>query len=67
MKILIVDDEPLARERLAALLRDCANVEIAGEAGDGRAALEAAARLHPDVVLLDIRMPLMDGLEAARH
>jgi two-component system response regulator AlgR len=67
MKILIVDDEPLARERLAALLRDCDNVEIAGEAGDGRAALEAAARLHPDVVLLDIRMPLMDGLEAARH
>lgn len=67
MKILIVDDEPLARERLAALLRECSNVEILGEAGDGRAALEAAARLHPDVVLLDIRMPLMDGLETARH
>ncbi|MBS0558125.1 MAG: response regulator transcription factor [Proteobacteria bacterium] len=67
MKILLVDDEPLARERLAALLRECANVEIAGEAGDGRAALEAAARLHPDVVLLDIRMPAMDGLETARH
>ncbi|MBS0569982.1 MAG: response regulator transcription factor [Proteobacteria bacterium] len=67
MKILIVDDEPLARERLIALLRDCGNVEIAGEAGDGRAALEAAARLHPDLVLLDIRMPLMDGLETARH
>ncbi len=67
MKALIVDDEPLARERLAALLRDCSNVEVVGEAGDGRAALEAAARLHPDVVLLDIRMPLMDGLEAARH
>ena len=67
MKILIVDDEPLARERLAALLRECTNVEIAGEAGDGRAALEAAARAHPDVVLLDIRMPLMDGLETARH
>lgn len=67
MKVLIVDDEPLARERLAALLRDCGNVEIAGEAGDGRTALEAAARAHPDVVLLDIRMPLMDGLETARH
>lgn len=67
MKVLIVDDEPLARERLATLLRDCGNVEIAGEAGDGRTALEAAARTHPDVVLLDIRMPLMDGLETARH
>ncbi|MDE1961092.1 MAG: response regulator transcription factor [Xanthomonadaceae bacterium] len=67
MKVLIVDDEPLARERLAALLRDCGNVEIVGEAGDGRAALETTARLHPDVVLLDIRMPLMDGLETARH
>lgn len=67
MKVLIVDDEPLARERLAALLRDCGNVDIAGEAGDGRSALETAARVHPDVVMLDIRMPLMDGLETARH
>lgn len=67
MKVLIVDDEPLARERLAALLHDCGNVDIAGEAGDGRGALETAARVHPDVVMLDIRMPLMDGLEAARH
>lgn len=67
MKALIVDDEPLARERLGSLLRECDNVEIVGEAGDGRAAVEAAARLAPDLVLLDIRMPLMDGLEAARH
>jgi two-component system response regulator AlgR len=67
MKTLIVDDEPLARERLSSLLRECDNVEIVGEAGDGRAAVEAAARLTPDLVLLDIRMPLMDGLEAARH
>ena len=66
MNILIVDDEPLARERLAALLHDCGNVDIAGEAGDGRGALETAARVHPDVVMLDIRMPLMDGHEAAR-
>ncbi|MEO8802796.1 MAG: LytTR family DNA-binding domain-containing protein [Rudaea sp.] len=67
MKALIVDDEPLARERLEALLRDYGGVEIVGHAGDGRAAVEAAARLTPDLVLLDIRMPVMDGLEAARH
>jgi len=67
MKVLIVDDEPLARERLDALLRECGNVEIVGQAGNGREAVETVARLTPDVVLLDIRMPLMDGLEAARH
>ena len=66
-KVLIVDDEPLARERLGALLRECGNVEIVGEAGNGRDAVEAVARLSPDVVLLDIRMPVMDGLEAAGH
>jgi two-component system response regulator AlgR len=66
MKALIVDDEPLARERLTSLLRD-AGADVIGEAGDGRAAVETVAKLHPDVVLLDIRMPVMDGLEAARH
>jgi len=67
MKALIVDDEPLARERLGVLLRECGNVEVVGEAGNGRDAVAATAKLSPDVVLLDIRMPLMDGLEAARH
>ena len=67
MKALIVDDEPLARERLATLIGEIAGVEVAGEAGNGVEALEAAARLKPDVVLLDIRMPVMDGLEVARH
>jgi two-component system response regulator AlgR len=66
MKALIVDDEPLARERLASLLRE-AGADVIGEAGDGRAAVETVAKLNPDVVLLDIRMPVMDGLEAARH
>jgi two-component system, LytTR family, response regulator AlgR len=67
MKALVVDDEPLARERLAALIGEIAGVEVAGEAANGVEALEAAARLKPDVVLLDIRMPVMDGLEVARH
>jgi two-component system response regulator AlgR len=66
MKALIVDDESLARERLTVLLRD-AGADVIGEASDGRAAVETVAKLHPDVVLLDIRMPVMDGLEAARH
>jgi two-component system response regulator AlgR len=67
MRILIVDDEPLARERLRALIVDLGVDEVAGEAGDGNAALEAVQSLKPDVVLLDIRMPGMSGLEVARH
>jgi two-component system response regulator AlgR len=67
MKALIVDDEPPARARLATLLGECGNVEILGEAGDGRTAVEIASRLAPDIVLLDISLPLMGGLEAARH
>jgi two-component system response regulator AlgR len=67
MRVLIADDEPPARARMAALLDGIGDVEIAGEAGDGRATLEAVQRLDPDLVLLDIRMPGMDGLEAARH
>lgn len=67
MKVLVVDDEPLARERLIALLGEIGGAEVVGEAGSGTALLEAAPALRPDVVLLDIRMPAMDGLEAARH
>lgn len=67
MKLIIVDDEPLARSRLRQLVEALPGCEVAGEAGDGRAALELVARENPDVVLLDIRMPGMDGLEAARH
>ena len=67
MRALIVDDEPLARERLCALLGDVEGIEVVGEAATGFDGLEAAVRLRPELVLLDIRMPVMDGLEAARH
>lgn len=67
MKALIVDDEPLARERLAALIADVDGVDVVGEAGNGIDALDAATTLKPDLVLLDIRMPVMDGIETARH
>lgn len=67
MKILIVDDEPLARNRLRSLLEDFPDVQIVGEAGNGQQAIEQAQAQQPDVVLLDIRMPGMDGMEAALH
>jgi two-component system response regulator AlgR len=67
IRVLIVDDEPPARERLRRLLVDVEDVAVVGEAGNGVEAVESCARLSPDVVLLDIRMPGMDGIEAARH
>ncbi|MFT4179139.1 MAG: LytTR family DNA-binding domain-containing protein [Thermomonas sp.] len=67
MKVVIADDEPLARERLRALLAAQPGVEVVAEAGDGHAALHACAEHHPDMVLLDISMPGIDGMEAARH
>jgi two-component system response regulator AlgR len=67
IKLLVVDDEPLARERLIAMLGEIPDVEVAGEAGTGREAVEKALALGVDALLLDIEMPVMDGLEAARH
>ena len=67
MKVLIVDDEAPARQRLRAMLGELPDWEVVAEAGDGRAAVEQAQAMAVDAVLLDIAMPVMDGLEAARH
>jgi DNA-binding LytR/AlgR family response regulator len=61
MRVLIVDDEPLARRRLVQLLAACPGVEIAGQAEGGREALKLVELLRPDVLLLDIEMPGVDG------
>lgn len=66
MKVLIVDDEPVARRRLSRMLARIDGVELAGEAGDGNEARDQIAALAPDVVLLDIHMPGLDGLSLAR-
>ena len=67
MKIIIADDEPLARERLRHLLAGAEDVDIVAEAGDGLEVLHACAEHDPDLVLLDIAMPGMDGMEVVRH
>jgi two-component system, LytTR family, response regulator len=63
LRVLVVDDEPVARRRLRRLLREIADVDIAGEAGDGRSAASAIRSLAPDIVLLDVQMPEMDGFD----
>ncbi|KGM52816.1 chemotaxis protein CheY [Lysobacter concretionis Ko07 = DSM 16239] len=67
MRVVIADDEPLALARLRGLLKDLPGIEVVAEAGDGQQALQACAEHEPDLVLLDIAMPGIDGLEAARH
>jgi len=67
IRVVVVDDQPVVRTGLAAILDAQDDIQVVGEAADGQAALDTAARLDPDVVLLDIRMPGMDGLTAARE
>ena len=65
MRLLLVDDEPLALRRLGLALRNVPDVEIVGTAGDGDAALDEARRLRPDLVILDVEMPGRSGLSVA--
>lgn len=67
MRVLIVDDEKPARDRLRQIIDEEEGYVVVGEAGNGVQALELAAREAPDIVLLDIRMPGMDGMETAHH
>lgn len=67
MRLLIVDDEPLARSRLRAMVTELDAAEVVAEAGNGAEALRQVEEHEPDLLLLDIRMPGMDGIEVARH
>ena len=67
IRVLLVDDHPVVRQGLRALLSTQDGIEVVGEAGDGGAGVDAAGRLSPDVVLMDVVMPKMDGVEALRR
>ena len=64
LRVLIVDDADVVRTFLRSLLRKCNDIEVVGEAGDGAEAIELARRLKPDVVVMDVTMPVMDGIAA---
>jgi two-component system, NarL family, response regulator len=66
IRVMCVDDHPLVRKGIASILANEADVELVAEAGNGQEAVEKFKEFHPDVVLMDLRMPQMDGIEATR-
>lgn len=66
IRVLLVDDHPLVRRSIRALLESSGKIKVVAEAADGAEAVEQAAQLKPDVVVMDVKMPRMDGLQATR-
>src|SRR5262245_57248210 len=67
IRVVLADDHVMVRQGLASFLQSCPGIELVGEAGDGEAALVLVERLRPDVVILDVLMPKMDGVATARE
>jgi DNA-binding NarL/FixJ family response regulator len=66
IRVVLVDDHPMVRMSLRLLLRSTEDIDVVGEAGDGEEALRVCAQVHPDVVLMDLRLPMLDGVATTR-